>query len=252
MILSLLLCGGGEEPQHWVLMCTQWPGQPWTAPARDADAHQPINRSLHICSLQKLHGPPSTVQRWLSDLLHCPRYSTAPAKNQPPWKAAKKLQQCESRNKLGTCIIIAAIARISPAIFPPMCELFFTHAMRHRKAFTLPEPRQQNAPPPQPWPDTRGITPCSFSQVLPSNYDHCENFSSPWNLQSAFKYKLLSSTAHFLGATAIKTLQKSMSYKTHQSRPKLVCIAFLQKDCSKQEKIFIPKMSMVLGLAWRS
>lgn len=148
MISSLLLCGGGEEPQHWVLMCTQWPGQPWTAPARDADAHQPINRSLHICSLQKLHGPPSTVQRWLSDLLHCPRYSTAPAKNQPPWKAAKKLQHCESRNKLGTCIIIAAIARISPAIFPPMCELFSTHAMRHRKAFTLPEPRQQNAPPP--------------------------------------------------------------------------------------------------------
>lgn len=37
----------------------------WCSPAH--------NTSLHICSVQKLHGPPSTVQRWLSDLLHCPR-----------------------------------------------------------------------------------------------------------------------------------------------------------------------------------
>lgn len=87
MISSLLLCQfskaqqavAGEEPQHWVFMWTQWPDQLgggclgggsssprcWCSPAH--------NTSLHICSVQKLHGPPSTVQRWLSDLLHCPR-----------------------------------------------------------------------------------------------------------------------------------------------------------------------------------
>lgn len=64
--------------------------------------------------------------------------SMAPAKNQPSWKAAKKFQQCESRNKLGTSITIAAIARISATIFPPMCELFSTHAMRHRKVIYPP------------------------------------------------------------------------------------------------------------------
>lgn len=76
--------------------------------------------------------------------------STAPVKNQPPWKAAKKFQQCESRNKLGTSITIAAIARISPTIFPPMCELFSAHAMRHRKAVY----------PPWAWP--AGCTPSLF------------------------------------------------------------------------------------------
>lgn len=114
--------------------------------------------------------------------------SMAPAKNQPSWKAAKKFQQCESRNKLGTSITIAAIARISATIFPPMCELFSLMPWGTEKASTRPEPAQQDAPPPcfqyVVW--YRGITPCSFSQVLPSNYNHCENFSSPWILQSAF------------------------------------------------------------------
>lgn len=110
--------------------------------------------------------------------------SIAPAKNQPPWKAAKKFQQCESRNKLGTSIAIAAIARISPTIFPPMWELLSTHAMRHRKVVYLPWACPAGCTPSLipavVW--YRRITPCSFSQVLPSNYDHCENFSSSWIL----------------------------------------------------------------------
>lgn len=96
-----------------------------------------MNGRLHICSLQKLDGPPSTVQDGF--VIYCTVLdSTASAKNLPPWKAAKKFQQCESRNKLGTSITITAIARISPTIFPPMCKLFSTHAMRHRKAVYPP------------------------------------------------------------------------------------------------------------------
>lgn len=39
---------------------------------------------------------------------------------------------------------------------------------------------------PSTWSDTRGINSCSLSHVLPSNYDCCENFSSPWILQSLY------------------------------------------------------------------
>lgn len=146
MILSLLLCQFLEvqkvvvvnsEPQPWVFLWAQWPGQlaggclgllqptllmlssPWTglctAVYRNFVEYHPLCKDGSVIYCTVLD-------------------SMAPAKNQPPWKAAKKFQQCESRNKLGTCITIAAIARISPMIFPPMYELFSTHVMRQRKA----------------------------------------------------------------------------------------------------------------------
>lgn len=164
-----------------------WPagwGLPWAAPAHGADAHQPIT---HLCTsvlYRNFMGHLPLCKDGL--VIYCTVLeSVASAKSQPPWKAAKKFQQCESRNKLGTSITIAAITRISPTIFPPMCELFFTHAMGHRKALYLPwiwpagcTPSLFPAWEPKgiPWvlgtQDTRGATPCRFSQasfkVLPS------------------------------------------------------------------------------------
>lgn len=147
-------------------------GLAWTAPAHSADAHEPMNGCLHICSLQKLDGPPSTVQDGL--VIYCTVLdSTAPVKNQPPWKAAKKFQQCESRNKLGTSITIAAIARISPTIFPPHVWIVL-HSCHEAQKSSLPTlslaSRMHPLLVPSMCSDTRGITiavsPKCFLQIM--------------------------------------------------------------------------------------
>lgn len=114
------------------------------------------------------------------------------------------------------------------------------------KQFTHSEPGQQDAPPP-----------CSqhviwylgnYSlQFLPSaSFKLWPLWKLFLPLNSTvvilcFEHKLLSSTGPLLGATAIKTLQKSMSYKTHQSWHKLICIACLQKGLQQARENLYPK-----------
>lgn len=141
-VLESTESGGGEEPQPWVFLWAQRPSQLARGSPR------PLQPTLLMLTSPWTGLCTAILYRNFVDHLplckdglvtYCTVLdSMAPAKNQSPWKAAKKFQQCESRNKLGTCITIAAIARISPTIFPPMCKLFFTHAMRQRKAVYPP------------------------------------------------------------------------------------------------------------------
>lgn len=248
--------GGGEEPQPWVFLWAQWPAH---LAGGCLGLLQP--RLLMLSSPQAGLCTAVLYRNFVDYLplhkdglvIYCTVLdSMAPAKNQPLWKAAKKFQQCESRNKLGACITIAAIARISPTIFPPMFELFSTHAMRHRKAVH----------PPWAWP--AGCTPSLFpacdlipgesllavSEVLSSNYDHCENFSSPWILWSLYSVFNISSCLQLLLywvqlQSRPSRNQWAIKHTSHDTN--WYVLPAHRKDYCKQEKIWIPKMSMMMS-----
>lgn len=216
-----------------------------------------MNGRLHICSLQKLDGPPSTVQDGF--VIYCTVLdSTASAKNQPPWKAAKKFQQCESRNKLGTSITITAIGQDFSYDFPSHVWVIL-HSCHEAQKGSLPAlslaSRMHLLLVPSMCSDTRGITPSSFSQVLPSNNDHHKNFTSPWIPQSLYSAFNTSSCLQLLicwvQLQSIPRRNQWAIQHTSQDVNWYVSPAYT-KDYSKQEKIRIPKMSMMLGLAWRS